>query len=188
MREFDNVLRRATESIPATYINFPIDAGENRLTIYRERVYCYELYHQMRCGWDAVCEGFTLNGEVDKSGHALLRRRRITGGIPDLLVHRPGPDGMNHNYAMIEVKSPTARDEKIVTDLKKLNAFVRRAGYTRGIFLVYASGADRDQEWIDRLTEIIAAEAEVVSAIELWLHRAPNAAADLVRHFPAKPV
>jgi len=36
------------EAIEAAYFHINIDGGD---AIYRERVYCYELYHQVRNRW-----------------------------------------------------------------------------------------------------------------------------------------
>jgi hypothetical protein len=53
--------------------------------VYRERVYCYELYHQWRCQW-ANDSRFELSGEADKIGDPIIRRN----AKPDFLVHVPG--------------------------------------------------------------------------------------------------
>ena len=45
MNELSDVLADATRSIEAEYFHLSIDGGG---PVYRERVYCYELYHQMR--------------------------------------------------------------------------------------------------------------------------------------------
>jgi hypothetical protein len=48
MNELSDVLAEATAAIEARYFRLPIAGGD---PIYRERVYCYELYHQMRLLW-----------------------------------------------------------------------------------------------------------------------------------------
>lgn len=64
---------------------------------FRERVYCYELYHQLRLALPANFL-YTLQGEVDKMGHPI-----ITGGVkPDFILHKSGT--MNDNFLVIEVK------------------------------------------------------------------------------------
>jgi hypothetical protein len=60
------------------------DQVHGGLPAYRERVYCYELYHQMRRRWPLNCE-YSLNGEVDKRGHPYLQAR------PDLRSVIPDP-------------------------------------------------------------------------------------------------
>ena len=62
-------LDTACEQIPKDYFYFPVYSEKG--TIYRERVYCYELYHQLRL---ALRRGFkyVLSGEVDKRMHPVL--------------------------------------------------------------------------------------------------------------------
>lgn len=52
MEEFTQILRQATAAIAPEYFHFPIDGGD---PIFRERVYCYELYHQLRERWPEDC-------------------------------------------------------------------------------------------------------------------------------------
>lgn len=57
-----------------------VDGGE---PIYRERVYCYELYHQLRYKMeiDPLWDEYELAGDLDKIGYSI-----ITGKFkPDLL-------------------------------------------------------------------------------------------------------
>ena len=184
MERFDELLGIATENITADFIRFPIDGGDRELFTYRERVYCYELYHQLRIDWDDYSDGYQVSGEVDKGGHPILRRRGIRSGIPDLLVHLPGLDGMSFNYAVIEVKGPRVKDPGIKADLIKLDRFVRLADYQRAIFLVYASGRGRNDEWVQRVNRITG-EAGIETPIEIWLHPEPYTKA--VRAFPPIP-
>src|ERR1700733_8802407 len=111
MDELTEVLTKATAAIECGYFHFNIAGGPS---IYRERVYCYELYHQMRCLWPA--NSFYLNGEVDKAGHPLLSDLRSKK--PDLLVHRPGDEHGNH--AVIEVKPSRVDDDDIRKDIETL--------------------------------------------------------------------
>jgi len=45
--ELTHVLQEATADITADNFYLNLDGGD---PVYRERVYCYELYHQMRTG------------------------------------------------------------------------------------------------------------------------------------------
>ena len=65
-------LRAATARVSPEFMLLPIAGFRNPVFIYRERVYCYELYHQLRIemGDDL---GFSLSGEVDKRRHPLIR-------------------------------------------------------------------------------------------------------------------
>src|SRR5258706_11989513 len=110
MKELNEILREATAGIEADYYRLSIDGGPS---IYRERVYCYELYHQMRLRWPARCK-FRINGEIDKRSHPYFVND-ASGPKPDLLVHVPGS---GDNHAIIEVKSREAGGDGIRKDLR----------------------------------------------------------------------
>lgn len=109
----------ASSEVERNYFQLPV-AGSEDLE-YRERVYCYELYHRWRTHW-ANGFPFSLCGEIDKAGHPLIRNRTK----PDFLVHIPGRMA---NLLIVEVK-PGNRDDanaikQMVDDLAKLTAFRR---------------------------------------------------------------
>lgn len=132
MEEFEDVLRRATSSITERYFRLPVSGGRGT---FRERVYCYELYHQMRRIWPEGSR-YSLNGEVDKGGHPFLEGHdHLKSVIPDLLVHVPGT--MEWNFAIIEVKPGNARMKGVRKDLNTLTAFLRDWEYQRGVLLFY---------------------------------------------------
>src|SRR4051812_19242544 len=85
MRELSEILRQSTSGIGERFFRLPIDGGDS---VYRERVYCYELYHQMRSRWPQECP-FCLNGEVDKRAHPFWRQTGLDEVTPDFLVHGP---------------------------------------------------------------------------------------------------
>lgn len=105
----------ASSEVGTEYFQLPV-AGQEEPE-YRERVYCYELYHRWRCHWP---EGFlfSLSGEVDKQGHPLIRG----GEKPDFLVHVPG---QMSNLLVVEVKPKSAEPTRMADDLKKLTKFRR---------------------------------------------------------------
>jgi hypothetical protein len=129
---FLGCLVAATAQIADEYILLPIDGAP--LPIYRERVYCYELYHQLRVQMGDNF-GYSLGGEVDKRAHPIMGGRDITNVKPDLLVHRPGD--MGGNLTVIEVKPVNANRRDIQKDLRTLTAFRQRGRYHRAIYLIY---------------------------------------------------
>jgi hypothetical protein len=162
MQELDNILAAATAAIDNSYFSLPIDGGPS---VSRERVYCYELYHQLRSRWPEQTP-FLLNGEVDKRSHPNAELRRLALK-PDLLVH--GPGFMSHNHAIIEVKPTPIKKVPAQKDLRSLSNFKNQVGYQRGIFLIYGRGAN------ERLIAHIrnyALEIEGTRGIEIWLHAA----------------
>ena len=130
---FLSSLKKACERVDNSYIKFHAAGSEE--WIYRERVYCYELYHQLRCvlGESSL---YKLNGEVDKAGHTI-----VSGGKkPDFIVHVQGE--MNKNLVVIEVKSVTTiKDDfnKLTEDFKKLERFLNEANYKNAIMLIYGN-------------------------------------------------
>lgn len=165
MHQFSELLKQATGRIPGEYFQLPIDGRED--PIYRERVYCYELYHQLRTIWPENTE-YSLGGEVDKSGHPLIRGNGLDNSKPDFLVHAPGD--MGGNYALLEVKPITAVRAAIRKDIATLSNFLEHAQYHKGIYLFYGRPEDGHG------TEIAQEEVENVvrDELEIWLHRAPG--------------
>lgn len=175
MQELTDVLTNATRSVPDEYFQLAIDGGP---AVYRERVYCYELYHQMRLLWPVQCRYF-LNGEIDKRGHQLLAQLGADFAKPDFLVHVPG--NMNGNYAIIEVKPFGAGRQAIEADLRKLALFLDRVQYQRAIYLLYGHGDG--VEMLDRVS--VAYEAMGLQAdIEVWVHGRPGESAARAQIFP----
>lgn len=171
-------LRAATQNIQRSYMFLPI-AG-SVLPIYRERVYCYELYHQFRLSWGNYGD-FSLGGEVDKTHHPLMRGLDIDNTKPDLLVHRPGD--MDGNLAIIEVKPVIARKPGIRKDLRTLTAFLRHGKYHHAIYLVYGGDAQALGTFTEkaRRWQIDDEERRIdIGAIALFWHRLPNRSAEQV--------
>lgn len=162
MKELTNILINATQMIERQYFHLKIDGGD---PVYRERVYCYELYHQMRSIWPTDTE-YYLNGEIDKVAHPILKRLRTACIKPDLLIHKPGY--MSGNYAIIEVKTKNASNQGIKKDLESLSIFINQVYYKRAIYLIYGYQIKPDS----LLEKIISISNGVkdLAEIELWLH------------------
>lgn len=164
MKEFDELLQTATRAIPGEFFLLPVVNADGRNpAIYRERVYCYELYHQLRIEWDKVPRSYALNGEIDKQGHPYFPE----GGLqPDLLVHKPGT---HRNFAVIEIKPCTGRKKGIIKDLKTFERFLS-FGYKRCIYLVYGSRAEAKAR---RILELNGGHLP----LEMWIHVRPGESA-----------
>ena len=130
---FMESLIKAAEKVGAHYFQLPIARGDE--PIYRERVYCYELYHQLRCMLDD-CFPYKLSGEVDKNGHPIIRNAKK----PDFIIHKPGD--MEYNLVVIEVKPVTVKDRlnELKEDLETLKWFLNNeAMYYRAVMLIYGN-------------------------------------------------
>lgn len=167
MHQLTDLLLAATARIEHQYFQVELAGGD---PIYRERVYCYELYHQLRCLWPNECD-FSLNGELDKSAHPILRELGAGCAKPDLLIHRSGC--MNGNNTIIEIKSSQAQRAGIKKDLETLAFFCTKIGYQRAIYLLFGY----EVETIARQVRCVAEHLGELPPIELWLHSAPMQAA-----------
>ena len=153
----------ASAEVPPLYFRLPVAGQEG--PAYRERVYCYELYHRWRCLWRT--NGYALCGEIDKQGHPIVRR----SPKPDFLVHAPGQMA---NLLVVEVKPRNASFPKMVKDLRTLTYFrreLRDEAYAASYFWLY--GVTR-AEWpaiAAELTERVAQDDAVdLSMIRPVLH------------------
>ncbi|MBP2510285.1 hypothetical protein J2855_003938 [Agrobacterium tumefaciens] len=171
VQQFNDVFCQATASIGGIYFYLPVHGSDPK---FRERVYCYELYHQLRQIWPSDT-AFVLNGEVDKQGHALIKATGARLASPDLLVHIPG--SMENNHAIIEVKPGSARLGGICKDILTLSEYCRLVGYHRAIYLFYGELPER---LITQAIEIVTKVNGPITPIELWFHPQPGTPAELV--------
>lgn len=161
----ENLLPTATQKISQNYFQLPISGLED--PIYRERIYCYELYHQLRSIWPLNCP-YELSGEVDKAGHPLIRGNNLDGTKPDLLIHIPG--NMAGNYCVIEVKPINTR-RGIIKDLITLTAFRLHAGYSKAIYLFYGNqDTEKVRNRILNINNAFENDIIDINLIEFWFH------------------
>jgi hypothetical protein len=137
---------------------------------FRERVYCYELYHQLRTtispNWP-----YELDGEVDKAGYP---NGNVRDKKPDLIIHAPGT---NNNLAVVEVKAiknasgPCAIRSGLKKDLDTINTFIETLRYYRGIILLYGDGdCDLPRPVLDKANEYNQGQNNIIF---LW-HPGPS--------------
>jgi hypothetical protein len=125
---FAETLTRACGAVGEKYFLLPI-AGRGQ-PIRRERVYCYELYHQLRNELQGAT--LTLTAEPDKSGHPSFGKGRRMN--PDFIFHVPGDH--SQNAAVIEVECEVTL-KHLTKDIKNLKAMQAR-GYVDLILLLFA--------------------------------------------------
>jgi hypothetical protein len=178
LHQMRRLLSEATERVGRDYFLLPVanGAGGPPLVQYRERVYAYELYHQLRSIWPNW--PYSLAGEVDKRGHPVVRGGHLDDAKPDLLVHVPGV--MNQNLLAVEIKAarPEARQAEaraIAQDLRKLAAF-REVGYEGAMLLVFGEAIDRIRECVRQEGELRA----LSDVVELLHHQRPGVPATTV--------
>jgi hypothetical protein len=112
-------------------------------TIYRENVYCYELYHQLR---KHLGEEFPyiLSGEGDKASHPEIVDRCLEFKS-DLLIHQPGTVNEDSFLAILHVHSLDSAfryPERLIENFNKMVCATNvEGGYYRGIMLIYGDDA-----------------------------------------------
>lgn len=130
MDKYIQKITEALDKVESPY--FKLETTYEPAGIVRERVFCYELYHQLRLALKDD-SGLTLNGEIDKRGHvdfAMEHRKN-----PDFVFHVPGQH--EGNTIVMEVKGRIDKPADIVKDFKTITTFIDKYQYQLGIFLLY---------------------------------------------------
>ncbi|VVB63499.1 Uncharacterised protein [uncultured archaeon] len=132
---FQVAFRRATQNIDEYY--FKVSVANLSGHYFRERVYCYELYHQLRINLSGFHNfPYALQGEMDKNSHPIIHNE-ISAVKPDFILHKPGT--MDQNLLVIEVKPLNNTSySQLKKDLDTLTGFID-LGYYRAIHLIYGS-------------------------------------------------
>ena len=162
IERFLEFLIAATAKVRAHYFQLPVADRED--TIYRERVYSYELYHQiqMLLEEDQELTNYVLSGEIDKQGHPIIRQC-----APDLLFHVPRD--MGSNLVVVEVKPANAKSRGIRKDLDTLRYFLTDAPrYQLGVQLVYGNDERAFSRFVRRVRRL------GLPQLHLYWHRQPG--------------
>jgi hypothetical protein len=150
--QFKEALYKSIMNIDQKYFQVSRFDYESILA-WRERIYCYELYHQLRLHLPDKNFPYVLHGEIDKKGHGFIGKafadyyekydhEKINPIYPnpDFVVHDPGSC---NNLVAMEVKCTVKNNYEIKTgytkDLSKLQIFIcaDKIKYDHGIFLIY---------------------------------------------------
>ena len=140
LQQIAESISTAMKNVESDYLEQPL-MGLSEKAIYRslERVYAYELYHQMRLQFAG--SDFSVAGEPVKRSSAVYYRTRR---IPDLIIHKPASSS---NLAVIEIKSvwnlglPGQKKDAGTAD-----EFVKCLDYKHSVFICFGV---RDLEKID---------------------------------------
>lgn len=175
--EVTNLLLLAANEVPETYFMLP--TADQKDAIYRERVYCYELYHRWRTRWKNDLP-FSIGGEVDKSDHQFITRALK----PDFIVHNPGS---MENLLVVEVKSASEihsakKFKQVIKDLETLTYFRKEitdrynkpANYEHAYFWIYGL---YQKDWPglrDKILSRVDTSSFQPSLISCYLHERPR--------------
>jgi len=124
-------IEKALNNVGEMYYSIMTATHNGQKQIFRERVFCYELYHQMRCLQITNPSFFSINidPEIDKRGHEIIDENIN----PDFIIHERGT--MKKNCAVIEVKVSLDNDD-IVDDFQKLCCMINNYNYIIGVFIL----------------------------------------------------
>lgn len=131
-QKYINLIKNSLESIEPNYYRL-VTADNNHVV--RERVFCYELYHQMRLKQINFEQDLVLqiHGEVDKRGHEDFKEKDQKN--PDFIFHQTGVH--QNNMLVIEVKGKLRTRKEITNDIDKLITFIDKYYYKAGVFILY---------------------------------------------------
>lgn len=153
-------LEQATQAIGASHFLLPIAGADH--PIKRERVYCYELFHQLRVALDST--HLTLTGEPDKRGHPDFPPIN-----PDFVLHIPGDH--KENAAAVEVECRVSLGH-LIKDLRNLRT-MRDRGYNTLVLLLFAN---QSIPW-PKLQQAAVEVGIALEEITVLLHRESGQAA-----------
>lgn len=144
---FLQIFIEAIDNVDQQY--YFIETSYDPKGIVRERVFCYELYHQLRLMLP-IDYPYQIHGELDKHGHREIERQYQK--IPDFLLHLPGTH--DENNVIIEVKGQL-NNWLAVSDLNKIKSFMANVNYKFGIFLLFNHSLQNLFDEIDLTNEKI---------------------------------
>lgn len=131
LQQYIELIKEALVNIDEKYFRIKVEGiGKEKI---RERVFCYELYHQIRKLLDDSGE-LLLNGEIDKSGNPKFKSEN-----PDFVLHMPGTC---NNVIVVEVKG-NLNKRGIKKDIETLTKFVADHAYKKGIYIIYENSLDK---------------------------------------------
>ena len=172
-----DIISKSIEAIESTYFNFPVAGIDGSNEIARERVYCSELYHQIRIRIGGF--PYTVNTEPNKTGHKVIEKQ--CGAIdPDLIIHKPGFMEKDSNLAIIEVKRSCGDlTEGLIKDLKTIKCMTTISnGYFGGIIIVF--GELTSQKRTNLINRIKEKKSEDTKKLVLILHSKINTKPEII--------
>lgn len=149
LQEYHALLRHSLLQVDASY--FRLLTTYRRLGIVRERLFCYELYHQMR-NLMTQHHILSLHGEIDKRGHTDFAQQHRRN--PDFVFHIPGTH--EGNLIVVEVKGELTKRNQVHKDFETLLVFASSYGYKSGVFILYNHTLGEFDEWFGAELSILA--------------------------------
>ena len=152
----------AIKKVDSNYFSWKLYKGEDTKDAYCERVFAYELYHQLRCimnPYNTVenierYQGLTLNGETIKDNSFFnnlfsnLEQQRF---IPDLVLHKDlGKVEEEGQIYLAEIKM--SENVKALDDLAKLTMLSKSSlNFSCYIFIIVGKNKDELKQELGKI-------------------------------------
>lgn len=141
-KKYLDLLIEAVACVDNEYIDIYTKRDEVEFIKHYERIFCYELYHQIRRLQKKLnLNDYVIWGEPLKSYFEYIE----DGKMPDFLFHKPRIDD---NLLIVEVKMKNSLDSGIDDDFKKIENYLEKNNYQIGVFICIGLSADETREKI----------------------------------------
>jgi hypothetical protein len=131
-KECVKTLQKAILAVAPSYFRVEMPDGNSQ---YGERIFAYELYHQMRIHFPS--EHGKLHGEYRKGLRHVPELEDHRTYIPDLILHQSGT--IDSNLLAIEIKTSAKLNiADLLDDIKKLEYYTnpRKLNFKMGVMIV----------------------------------------------------
>ena len=140
-KKYLDLLIEAVKCVDKEYINISINSKNKKILKHYERIFCYELYHQLRSKQEKSPDDYVIWGEPIKRSFSDIAK----GKMPDFLIHKPGT---NDNLLIVEVKMKNSLDSGVDDDFEKIENYLENNNYQIGVFICIGLSTDETREKI----------------------------------------
>ena len=141
-KKYLDLLIEAVKCVDNEYIDIYTKRDEVEFIKHYERIFCYELYHQIRCLQKKLnLNDYVIWGEPLKSYFKYIK----DGKMPDFLFHKPKTED---NLIIVEVKMVESLNSGVDDDFKKIENYLENNNYKIGVFICIGLSADETREKI----------------------------------------
>lgn len=126
-------IQKAVKKVPNKF--WKVKRASSVKSVYRERVFCYELYHilrQMQDNKEFKYKFRDINAEIDKSGDTAFK----THYNPDFIFHTQGKDKQNFCAVELKVSLYGNSVQGVKKDFSTLADLIANHNYKIGVFIL----------------------------------------------------
>ena len=141
-KKYIKLLTKAVACVDNEYIDIYTKRDEVEFIKHYERIFCYELYHQIRRLQKKLnLNDYVIWGEPLKSYFKYIK----DGKMPDFLFHKPRT---YDNLIIAEVKMENSLDSGVDDDFEKIENYLKNNNYKIGVFICIGLSSDETREKI----------------------------------------